>query len=541
MSNTDSHESTHKSTTGDKEKAPSKYTRLEEADLLEMLHEGNGECILVKPDTELEYEHLKELCEQQDATITQMQDTNFILVRQFKTGHYIDMRVAFAGNVDAGKSSLVGVLCNGKLDDGRGSARATVFVHRHEAQTGRTSSVAHHIIGFDAAANIVNYPDTFHGGLNDSNLMHSKKHQDTTGGSGKKIVKSLVQQQNWKEIVEKSAKIASLEDLPGHEAYLRTTVSSMVGHSTQCSSVCVVVGANMGVLRMTKEHISLALVLKIPMFFVVTKIDICPPNILKETLTTINKILKLPGVRKIPFIVKNREDVVKCVLNMKTGRVVPIILMSSVTGENVDLVRMLFNLLPVKRNNEALMHEPTEYVIDATYFVSGIGTVVSGIMHQGRVRVGDTLKLGPDGNGVFRDVTVKGIHCKRVAVEEAVAGEQATFALKKERRSNIRKGQVMVAKELAKCCWEFEASVHVLYHSTTIKVGYQPVVHCMCTRQAAKIVSMDAEELRTRDKATVKFRFMFRPVYMKEGEVLILREGVCKAVGSVSKVYLEES
>lgn len=44
-----------------------------------------------------------------------------------------DIRVAVVGNVDSGKSTLVGVLTKGELDDGRGSARAKVFNYTHEA------------------------------------------------------------------------------------------------------------------------------------------------------------------------------------------------------------------------------------------------------------------------------------------------------------------------------------------------------------------------------------------------------------------------
>ena len=53
------------------------------------------------------------------------------------------------GNVDAGKSTLLGVLTHGELDNGRGRARLNLFRHLHEIQSGRTSSISHEIIGFD--------------------------------------------------------------------------------------------------------------------------------------------------------------------------------------------------------------------------------------------------------------------------------------------------------------------------------------------------------------------------------------------------------
>jgi GTPase len=52
-----------------------------------------------------------------------------------------EVRCAVVGNVDSGKSTTLGVLTRGGLDDGRGRARVGLFRHKHEIETGRTSSV----------------------------------------------------------------------------------------------------------------------------------------------------------------------------------------------------------------------------------------------------------------------------------------------------------------------------------------------------------------------------------------------------------------
>ena len=52
-----------------------------------------------------------------------------------------EVRCAVVGNVDSGKSTTLGVLTRGGLDDGRGRARVGLFRHKHELETGRTSSV----------------------------------------------------------------------------------------------------------------------------------------------------------------------------------------------------------------------------------------------------------------------------------------------------------------------------------------------------------------------------------------------------------------
>ena len=68
---------------------------------------------------------------------------------------------------------------------------------------------------------------------------------------------------------------------------------------------------------MCKEHLGVALALKTPVFFVVTKVDICPDHILKATLASLHAILKKPGVKKKPFMVRghcvvNEEQLFSC-------------------------------------------------------------------------------------------------------------------------------------------------------------------------------------------------------------------------------------
>lgn len=59
--------------------------------------------------------------------------------------------------MDAGKSTMLGVLTHGELDNGRGLARQYLFRHKHEMESGRTSSVGNNILGFDADGKVVNH------------------------------------------------------------------------------------------------------------------------------------------------------------------------------------------------------------------------------------------------------------------------------------------------------------------------------------------------------------------------------------------------
>lgn len=80
------------------------------------------------------------------------------------------------------------------------------------------------------------------------------------------------------------------------------------------------VGANAGIVGMTKEHLGLALALSVPVFVVVTKIDMCPPNVLQDTLRLLVRILKSPGCRKVPVMVKYADDVVVSATNFVSER-----------------------------------------------------------------------------------------------------------------------------------------------------------------------------------------------------------------------------
>jgi GTPase len=80
--------------------------------------------------------------------------TGYALLRLELAGQVedvLEVRVACCGNVDAGKSTLLGVLTTGDLDDGRGRSRVHLFKHKHEIESGRTSSVGMELLGFDVS------------------------------------------------------------------------------------------------------------------------------------------------------------------------------------------------------------------------------------------------------------------------------------------------------------------------------------------------------------------------------------------------------
>lgn len=412
-----------------------------------------------------------------------------------------EVRVAIIGNVDSGKSTLVGVLTRSMLDDGRGLARGKVFKHHHEESTGRTSSIGQHNLCLDSQGHI----------LNDMQFRNA-----TCG-----------------EYVKRASKVVTLVDLAGHEKYFRTTAYGLTGHMPDYA--CLIVGANMGVVGMCKEHLGVALALKVPVFFVVTKVDICPEHVLKNTVQSLASILKKPGVRKKPYLVRGRDEVLTAARNITSDSLAPIFLTSAVTGKGLDLVRLFYSLLPQRHRWVEAQAQAAEFVIDETFGVPGVGTVVAGTVKRGVISPNTALLLGPDiGDGSFKPASIKSIHYKRLPVAQVVAGQTAALALKKVKRNQVRKGMVLVDDRLKPAAsWEFDADIAILTHSTTIQPRYQAVIHCEIIRQAARVVAMSQDRLRSGDRACVRFRFLQRPEYMTPGTRFVFREGRTKGIGVV--------
>jgi GTPase len=427
-----------------------------------------------------------------------------------------EIRIAVIGNVDSGKSTLVGVLSKCVLDDGRGAARQLVFNYEHEKENGRTSSIAWELMGFKATEQI------------------------------QPIKTSDKKNTAWTKIMKESDKVISIIDLCGHEKYLKTTIFGLTGLVPDYA--LIVIGANMGVQRMTKEHLGIALALKIPLFIVITKIDIAPAEIYKQTLDYITKVLKSTGTQKLPVVVRESDDISVYAESILFDRICPIFCVSSVTGEGLKPLRIFMSLLKTRsgqqlNNTLKPTSDKAEFLLDCSYNVKGVGLIVSGTLVSGKIAVGNTLMLGPDLVGEFKPVKIKSIHYKRLALDEISAGNSCCFHIKSKdniKQSDLRKGMVLVDKEAnLRPCWEFEAEVVILHHATLIKPKYQAVIHCGVVRQTAIVVSMSCDLLRTGDRGIVRFRFIKSPECLHEGATVLFREGRTRGVGQIKRLIYE--
>lgn len=439
-----------------------------------------------------------------------------------------ELRVAVLGNVDAGKSSLTGVLTKNVLDDGRGYARSLVSQFTHERETGKTSSVTQNF-SRDDGGNVVVYID-----------------------------------------------------LAGHEKYLKTTLHGMTGFFPDYAMV--IVGGNMGVTDITKEHINVAIALNVPFMIVITKVDISPVHVFDRTKRHIEEIIREKLKRKTAIYMKDEN--VETLTQLR--RWIPIFTVSNKTGDGIDLLRRYIHYVQgffagILAQQTASFHLQEDmkdcsiFSVDRSYQVNGVGTVLSGQVCNGGFKKNDMAYLGPF-HGVWHPVTVRSFHDNfRTGIEKMDQGESGCVAIKcltkgvDMKKLAFRKGIYLMSSEKCKryTTFDFEADVFIMHtHSTSINRNYQPVINCNKIVQAAKIVEIwpidapiqteaEAETktqtkpqtkpsiqykrpttstIRAGDKCRIRFRFNHRPEFIQENDKFIFREGQTRGIGIIRKV-----
>ncbi len=402
-----------------------------------------------------------------------------------------ELNIAVIGGVDCGKSTLLSVLKTNELDDGNGSARLKIAKYRHEIETGRTSAISQHYI---------------------------KISED---------------------------KICCLIDLCGHEQYLKTTIHGMCGYYIDFA--LIVVGGNLSITEMTKEHLNSCLSLNIPFLVVITKIDMSPPHILNKTKEVIREIMTNKVKMRNVVWMNDDENNINLKNLMKN---IPIFCVSNRTGEGIDMLRRYIYSLPVRTQSMREISDGDNdskiFSIDQFFQVKGVGTVVSGWMIKGMLERNDKMYLGPL-NGVFYQVSVRSFHDNfRTPIERMEGGNSGCVCIKSNaktldfRQMKHKRGIYLLSESEKNNSInrEFEADIIIIgKHSTQISKNYIPIINCKKIVQAAKMMEIyGAEYIRPGEMCRVRFRFEFRPEYIRENDRFIFRESTTRGVGIIRSV-----
>ncbi|KAJ1829882.1 hypothetical protein LPJ73_008384, partial [Coemansia sp. RSA 2703] len=141
-----------------------------------------------------------------------------------------ELRVTVLGDHNAGKSTVLGCLTYGEADNGRGKARLNLLRHRHEVESGRTSSIALGTIGFDSDDRLLSYANN----------------------------------NSAEQIYQRAQHVVTLIDTCGYYKHLKTTARAITGHSPHV--FCVVIAADSeSVSATSREYMRIASVLGMPL------------------------------------------------------------------------------------------------------------------------------------------------------------------------------------------------------------------------------------------------------------------------------------
>ncbi|ODQ49604.1 P-loop containing nucleoside triphosphate hydrolase protein [Saitoella complicata NRRL Y-17804] len=438
-----------------------------------------------------------------------------LIQRRLEDRAFDEIRVVTIGAHESGKTTLLGVLTHGIPDNGRGRARLALLRHRHEIETGHTSSIAHEIVGYDADGEAVNYAT---------------------------IPFSFSSKQS---IVRASVKVIDFLDCAGHPRFARQTIRGILGYAAHYA-LCTVAASSGEVGEVAKEYIGMCFALGVPSFVCLTKVDLATKERLRTTMTKLYAFLGMQG--RVPVLVQSEGDVETFVREMEVGEgVVPVFLTSCAANlTSIPLLHTFLNALPVP---PSVLDSDTNTEMGARFHVNEVyqhptaGLIIGGVLRRGtRLPSSQSSSaiylLGPDSAGDFVRVGIKTIHRQRIPTPYLSRGQAGTIAISIEEGGfKVRKGMVLIEvpeggeEEVVKASGKIEVEV-----DAGVNLGVeQAMVYFASARASIKGGAASSHETHDGGLRTVRYEFTSGPEYVEVGEsaVVTRSDGEMAFVGRV--------
>jgi elongation factor Tu len=298
-------------------------------------------------------------------------------------------------------------------------------------------------------------------------------------------------------------------DMPGHADY----VKNMITGAAQVDGAILVVSALDSVMPQTREHVLLARQVGVGHIVVaLNKAEAADPEIADLVELEVRELLSGHGY---------------------PGDQVPVVRVSALRAlaGDADAVAAIGALLdavdahvPVPaRYTEAPFLMPVENVLT----ISGRGTVVTGAVERGTVRVGDTVEVVGLGTGLSAVVT--GVETFGKPMERGEAGDNAALLLRGVRRHQVRRGQVVACPGSLVPHSRFTATVHLLSAAeggrhTPISTGYRPQFYVRTTSVVGQVDLGEPGTAAPGDSVAMTVA-LGRPVALDAGLGFAIREG----------------
>ncbi|OYV57627.1 MULTISPECIES: elongation factor Tu [unclassified Acidiphilium] len=307
-------------------------------------------------------------------------------------------------------------------------------------------------------------------------------------------------------------------DCPGHADY----VKNMITGAAQMDGAILVVSAADGPMPQTREHILLARQVGVPALVVfLNKMDMADPDLVELVEMEVRDLLskyEFPG-DDIPII----KGSALCALedsNAELGRDAILKLMEAVDS-----------YIP---QPERPKDKPFLMPVEDVFSISGRGTVVTGRVERGIIKVGDEVEIV--GLKATVKTTVTGVEMFRKLLDQGEAGDNIGALLRGTKREDVERGQVLAAPGSITPHTNFSGSVYILNKEeggrhTPFFTNYRPQFYFRTT-DVTGVVSLPegVEMVMPGDNVTVAVE-LIAPIAMDEGLRFAIREGG-RTVGS---------
>ena len=290
-----------------------------------------------------------------------------------------------------------------------------------------------------------------------------------------------------------SGERVGIVDVPGHARFLHNMLAGVHG----MDAVLLVVAADEGVMPQTREHLDILQLLGAGRVVVaLSKVDLVEPGLVRLAEAEVRAELARRGIAPV---------------------IIPVSAPKSIGLEELvtALASMVAEAHPADRGRPRLP-------VDRSFAMPGFGTVVTGSLVDGVLRVGQELELVPPAGGRGGRVRIRGLQQHGRKVEEARPGSRVAANLQGLNHDQVRRGQVLAPPGTLDATARLDARIRVLPGAAPLRHNARVRVHSGTAEAAARVVLLDQDELGPGTEGWVQLR-LAAPMAVRDADRLVLR------------------
>ena len=305
-------------------------------------------------------------------------------------------------------------------------------------------------------------------------------------------------------------------DMPGHADY----VKNMITGAAQVDGAILVISATDGPMPQTREHVLLAKQVGVPQILVfLNKMDMADEDLVELIEMDVRELLDKNG-----FDGDNAPIIKGSALKALEGD-------AKYEDAIMELLDAMDAWIPEPARD---MDKPFLMPVEDVFSIKGRGTVATGRIEQGIVKLNDEVEIV--GLKPVQKTVVTGIEAFKKSLDQGQAGDNAGLLLRGIERDQIERGQVIAAPGTITPHTEFDAEVYILKKDeggrhTPFSKGYKPQFYFRTTDITGEVeLPADKEMVMPGDNVTFKVKLQ-APIAMEQGLNFAIREGG-KTVGA---------